>query len=243
MSGKNLRYLIPNTITVAAMFCGVLAIARASAGEPLAASWWILTATVLDGIDGAAARALGASSAIGGQLDSLSDFASFGLAPPVLFLTILRPVASETILLAAGMFYALTCAVRLARFNLAGPSIDYTGMPSPMAAGVFTLVLHLCIKYDVALSAAAVPLTALIVLFGAAMVFPRIRYRKLGREHSRVLKLIVVVLVLTCWVFIAIRRLPEFLIAVSGSAALFGPILAVVDRPAGDREAEGHTSG
>jgi CDP-diacylglycerol--serine O-phosphatidyltransferase len=228
---RNMRYLVPNAVTVAAMFCGLLAIARAADGDLIAATWWILTATVLDGIDGGVARALKAQSEFGRQLDSLSDFASFGVAPPIVLYASLRADTSELLLLAVGMAFALACAVRLARFNIAKPNVNYQGMPCPLAAGVFTLVLHLCMKYEVDLSSAAIPLALLLVAFGVAMVSSAIPYRKLGRENSPVLRAIVVVLVLTCWVFIATRQLPEFLIAVSGSAALFGPILAIVDKP------------
>jgi CDP-diacylglycerol--serine O-phosphatidyltransferase len=230
MPKKSMRYLVPNAVTVASMFCGVLAIVRAAAGDPIAASWWIVTATVLDGIDGGIARALKAQSAFGSQLDSLSDFASFGMAPSILVLTTLGPVVSEPILLAAGLFFALMCAVRLARFNIATPNINYTGMPCPLAAGVFALVLLLCVEYDSALSTTAIPLVLLFIAFGGAMVFPWIQYRKMGRERSRSLKVFVAVVVLTCWVLIAMREMPEFLLGASGSAALLGPILAVIDK-------------
>ncbi|MBN1948077.1 MAG: CDP-alcohol phosphatidyltransferase family protein [Bradymonadales bacterium] len=228
---KNLRYLVPNLVTMAALCCGVLAIDRVMSGDLMAASWWILTGTVLDGIDGATARLLKAQSKIGSQMDSFADFATFGVAPPVLLVAALRPVASEAMVIVAGLWFTIAAALRLSQFNLAEARDTFHGMPSPMAAGVFTLILHLVLKYGADLETAAVPLCLGLVVFGAAMLSPWLQYRKLGREHSRMLKWIVAGLVLICYVCILARRLPEFLLGVSGSAAVVGPVLSRVDRP------------
>src|SRR4051812_3422934 len=78
---KTLRYLIPNALTA----CGILMAARsiqvALEGNLRVAAWWVLCTVLTDKLDGIAARALRASSEFGAQLDSFSDFFSFGIAP------------------------------------------------------------------------------------------------------------------------------------------------------------------
>lgn len=103
----------------------------------------IIAAAIFDFADGAAARILNASSALGAQLDSLSDLVSFGVAPAL--------IARELFLVSAlGQDYAmelpllitwipfLSClagAYRLARFNVEtgsnGKAGFFQGMPIP----------------------------------------------------------------------------------------------------------------
>ena len=72
---------IPNTITSLNLLCGVLSVACAFDGQLGAAGLLIIMGAVFDFFDGFVARALGVSSPIGKELDSLADNISFGLAP------------------------------------------------------------------------------------------------------------------------------------------------------------------
>src|SRR5680860_577017 len=72
---------IPNTITLFNLLSGVLSIFCAMSGQLDMAAWFIFAAALFDFLDGFAARLLHAKSAIGGQLDSLADVVSFGVAP------------------------------------------------------------------------------------------------------------------------------------------------------------------
>jgi CDP-diacylglycerol--serine O-phosphatidyltransferase len=107
-----------------------------------AAACTILVAGVLDGLDGRVARLLKSTSHFGAELDSLSDFVSFGVAPAaVLYLWTMAGLKSFG--WAIVLVFAVCCALRLARFNaqLAAEPAPYmagffTGMPAPAAAGV-----------------------------------------------------------------------------------------------------------
>ena len=86
--------------------------------------FWALAAIVfaayLDGIDGRVARFLKGTSRFGAELDSFSDFLSFGVAPAmILYLWILDTI--PTLGWIAAMIFAICNSLRLARFNL---SID-----------------------------------------------------------------------------------------------------------------------
>lgn len=102
-------------------------------------------AGLCDWLDGAAARLLGVESALGGDLDSLSDVVSFGVAPSMILMKLLwmasmsSPGAMETTIFAVSPAFLVACfgAVRLARFNNAAKNnYQFTGVPIP-AIGIF----------------------------------------------------------------------------------------------------------
>ena len=79
-----LRNFIPNAATGLAAACGITSIRFSCAGAWTPAVVFILVACLFDGIDGRLARLLGATSRLGAELDSLSDFVCFGVAPALL---------------------------------------------------------------------------------------------------------------------------------------------------------------
>ena len=74
-------YLLPNLFTTSALFAGFYSIVAAMNVRYEAAAIAIFVAMILDGMDGRIARMTGTESDFGVQYDSLSDMASFGLAP------------------------------------------------------------------------------------------------------------------------------------------------------------------
>ncbi len=72
---------IPNTITLLNLFLGCLAVVAALQGRLAESAMLILACSLLDFLDGFAARVFRAGSPLGQQLDSLADLVSFGLAP------------------------------------------------------------------------------------------------------------------------------------------------------------------
>ncbi len=86
--GKKVRrrgiYLLPNLLTLGALFAGFYAIIAGMNGDFNEAGWAILIAAVLDGLDGRVARLTNTQSAFGAQFDSLSDMVSFGVAPALI---------------------------------------------------------------------------------------------------------------------------------------------------------------
>ena len=76
------RIAFPQAITLSGIFCGMLAILWAPM-RPYWACTAIIVAALCDTVDGRIARVLKASSDFGAELDSLSDFVCFGVAPAV----------------------------------------------------------------------------------------------------------------------------------------------------------------
>src|SRR5579863_8518097 len=139
--------LVPNVLTMLALCAGMTAIRFALNGNFQAAVASILVAAVLDGLDGRVARLLKATSTFGAELDSLSDFVSFGVAPAaVLYLWTMS--ALHSVGWAIVLFYAVCCALRLARFNTqlsvepAPPPGYFTGVPAPGGAGIVLMPMY-----------------------------------------------------------------------------------------------------
>jgi CDP-diacylglycerol--serine O-phosphatidyltransferase len=146
------RTMIPNLVTLMAAASGVTSIRYSCQENWRAAVIAIIIACVLDGLDGRVARMLRATSKLGAELDSLSDFVSFGVAPALLiYFWTMRVVTPESaaypfrgVFWAFALFYAMCAAFRLARFNIMiddGPTQSYwkhffMGLPSPGGAGL-----------------------------------------------------------------------------------------------------------
>lgn len=134
------RVLAPTLLTVLNLFCGFSAVLLAFQGEFTWAARAVAAAVLMDMLDGAVARAVGATTPFGVQMDSLADLISFGLAPAVLVYTWVMH-EQQNYLAWAFAFVWLTCAAfRLARFNVTvDPLADkryFIGLPSPGAAAV-----------------------------------------------------------------------------------------------------------
>ncbi|HUI34084.1 MAG TPA: CDP-diacylglycerol--serine O-phosphatidyltransferase [Stellaceae bacterium] len=134
--------LVPNVLTMLALCAGMTAIRFALNGNFQAAVYAIIVAGILDGLDGRIARLLKVTSSFGAELDSLSDFISFGVAPAVV-LYLWTMAALHSVGWAIVLFYAVCCALRLARFNTqlnAEPAPHmagfFTGVPAPAGAGL-----------------------------------------------------------------------------------------------------------
>src|SRR5690349_15430381 len=116
MSPLSVNRMIPNVLTLLALCAGMTAIRFAINGQFPEATITLIAAGVFDGLDGRLARLLKATSSFGAELDSLSDFISFGVAPAaVLYLWTMSQLNS--IGWAIVLVYAVCCALRLARFN------------------------------------------------------------------------------------------------------------------------------
>ena len=122
---------IPNSITLLNAACGILAILF---DNPILGSYLILTAMLLDTVDGLVARALNVKSDLGKQLDSLADLISFGVAPAFLYYSLFSDLEA----LLASIFYTLSALYRLAKFNTADYMKDFNGLPTPAAAGILS---------------------------------------------------------------------------------------------------------
>lgn len=142
MESAKLKHL-PNILTFSNMALGILIIFLMLKDNSLAAvklsCYLIFVAIIFDMFDGYLARYLNATSKIGKQLDSFSDFVSFGIAPVIIFITKLDSLLWYiTIIL---LIYPLAGAFRLARYNLQESCKDFIGLPITAAGFIMTTIL------------------------------------------------------------------------------------------------------
>ncbi|MBL8307864.1 MAG: CDP-diacylglycerol--serine O-phosphatidyltransferase [Rubrivivax sp.] len=131
-------YILPNAITLAALFSGFYGVVMAMNGRFEAACVAIFCAAILDSLDGRVARMTNAQSAFGEQMDSLSDMVSFGAAPAlIMYIWGLKDMGKAGWIPA--FVYIAGAALRLARFNVNIGVVDkrfFQGLPSPAAAAL-----------------------------------------------------------------------------------------------------------
>ena len=173
---QRLKYItiLPSLVTLINGACGFAAIVFASkAGQvDLAgldvyhrqfpffsmACYMIFFAMLADMIDGHLARISQNTSSFGGQLDSLCDVISFGVAPAFLMLRVVEngvtfnnpafAVFVYRFLWLTAAIYIGCAAIRLARFNVENEEdeashMSFWGLPTPAAAGVITSLIIL----------------------------------------------------------------------------------------------------
>lgn len=165
---QRVKYItvLPSLITILNGVFGFTAIVFASrATEPgiagfsyfAMAGYMVLLAMFADMLDGRLARMSQSTSSFGGQLDSLCDLISFGLAPAFLMLKAVEVRLGSATPLSGGLFhrfvwlaalaYISCAAIRLARFNVENEEneaahMKFVGLPSPGAAGaIVSLVI------------------------------------------------------------------------------------------------------
>ena len=137
VSSKKTRYLLPNILTLGGVCLGISSIKFAIDGNYGLAVIFILIASILDALDGRIARMIKGTSEFGKELDSLTDFVSFGIAPVfILYFWELNIYGKLGWTIA--LIYSVCCVLRLARFNLTKSSKQplwrsnfFEGVPSP----------------------------------------------------------------------------------------------------------------
>ncbi len=222
-------YLLPNLLTLGALFAGFYAVIAGMSGNFNEAGWAILIAGVLDGLDGRIARLTRSQSAFGAEFDSLSDMVSFGMAPAlIMFSWAFEPLGRLG--WAASFFYMACAALRLARFNVQLGTVDkrfFLGLQSPVAAGLITFIPWVGYKYEVEVTAlVAYPAAAVVALTGLLMIS---NYRYFSFKVLNVKGTVpYMVLLLTLALLVVIAQNPQELLlamcviyAASGPAAWF----------------------
>tara|TARA_B100001093_G_scaffold498837_1_gene547427 strand:- start:217 stop:1008 length:792 start_codon:yes stop_codon:yes gene_type:complete len=145
VSSKKTRYLLPNILTLGGVCLGISSIKFSIDGNYSLAVIFILLAAILDTLDGRIARLIKGTSEFGKELDSLTDFVSFGIAPAfILYFWELNNYGK--IGWAITLLYSVCCVLRLARFNLIKLEKNeewknnfFEGIPSP-AGGLLVLI-------------------------------------------------------------------------------------------------------
>jgi len=159
---QRLKYVtvLPSLITILNGVCGFAAIIFTGRGAFAMAGYMVLLAMIADMLDGRLARMSKSTSSFGGQLDSLCDIISFGVAPAFLMLEVLQEYklagfvqlnvtfASflQRFIWVAAAAYISCAAIRLARFNVENEEdesvhMSFIGLPTPAAAGVIVSLI------------------------------------------------------------------------------------------------------
>ena len=152
---------IPNLLTLANLFFGCCALLYTLAYDPATAALFTLGSFLCDYADGMAARALGVSSPLGKELDSLADVVSFGVVPGAMLYQLLKTGVCGGEVTILGWQNAQICAaalpafvlsassgLRLGRFNLDTRQTTYfIGLSTP-ACTVFVLGLALTAQHN-----------------------------------------------------------------------------------------------
>ncbi len=205
---------IPNTITCCNLLCGCVSIFFTCHEHILWASVMIFAAAVCDFFDGFAARALNAKSPIGGELDSLSDVVSFGVAPSFLVAWFLSQTGIGWWVYDVNMFPMLAfilaafAAVRLAKFNIdTRQTSSFIGLPVP-AVGLFIASLPFA---DIALFRNPYFLLAIVAVFSWLMIsevpFFSFKIKNL-RFKENILRYFVVIFGIVAAIILKLKALP-----------------------------------
>jgi len=194
--------LIPNMLTVVSLCAGLTSIRFSLVGQWELAVLAIVLAGIMDGLDGRLARVLKGVTRFGAELDSLSDFLSFGVAPVILLyewtLADLGGVGWIVVLSCP-----VCCALRLARFNTQpepAPLPDWTssffvGVPAPAAAGM--AILPLVASFQLGWEMFRWPLLVAPYLLTISVLMvsrlPTVSFKRLHIRREHVLPLLVAV--------------------------------------------------
>jgi len=215
---RRLQYitLLPSLVTLINGVCGFAAIGLAAKGSErfTTAAYMIFAAMVADMLDGRLARMSHSTSSFGGQLDSLCDVISFGVAPAFLSLKllmnsmpfILLPSTAllgdfvERLIWLSAAVYMCCAVVRLARFNVENVEdetahMSFSGLPTPAAAGMLASMV-LLYRHLVKDPAAPTMLFAFgrfvviytmpfVTLWLAGLMVSRIRYPHVVNQYLR----------------------------------------------------------
>ncbi|MBX9838774.1 CDP-diacylglycerol--serine O-phosphatidyltransferase [Silvanigrella sp.] len=255
---KSSIYLLPNLITSASLFFGLLAIKYSIDGrmngnmqEFVFAAYAILAAGLCDGLDGSVARLTHTQSSFGVQLDSLCDLVSFGIAPAIV---IYNYALNDFFRLGfcVAFIFAACGALRLARFNVQSAmgktSGNFTGIPIPMAAAplaVFimaqnelaswTLADHS--KWEVLLAQTLTTpevrnITLLIIMFllalGMVSTFEYLSHKSMRLPRKRPFRVLSAVLIICAIIFIL-----QFVVSLALFLIIYcfhGPVLWIFTR-------------
>jgi CDP-diacylglycerol--serine O-phosphatidyltransferase len=210
LQGYSLAAMLPNIATVLALCTGLSAVRFA-----LQERWeWcvvaILIAGILDAIDGRLARFLGSASRFGAELDSLSDFISFGVTPGlVMYFFALHEWGGFGWALV--LLFSVCMALRLARFNTgdiegttpAWAAAYSKGIPAPAAAAL--AISPVVMSFEWPWSFIVSPFFGGIILFAVAILMvsamPTFTLKKVHIPHKFVLPLMVIIALSTAALF------------------------------------------
>jgi CDP-diacylglycerol--serine O-phosphatidyltransferase len=265
-------YFLPSLATLGNAICGFGAMYIATLGsqtpvhDPLTsffslhhftvAAWLVFAAMGFDALDGRLARFARHTTDFGGQLDSLADVISFGVAPAFMALLLVKasypqvPTALSRFFWAIGAIYMSCAALRLARFNVSNEHgeqhhFSFLGLPSPAAGG--TVAAWILMQQDLQrtsldlhppgawsnllehCASACVLLLPAVVLVSGLLMISHIRYPHLVNKYLRGKRSIArLVGVLVCLLVLVLA--PEYALAIGMVIYLLSGVFSATAR-------------
>lgn len=226
-------YLVPNLLTLAALFCGFFAIVAATKGWFDWAAYAIFSAMIFDGADGRVARWTNTQSDFGAEFDSLADMVSFGVAPALI---IFEYALGNTEQLGkvgwlAAFIYTAAAALRLARFNTQVGTADkryFQGLASPSAAAIVAGYVWVCDKY---LDASPVLniIAVFITISAGVLMVSNIRYHSFKGIDFRSKIPFVGMVAIVMIIAVVFSEPPVVLFAIFLLYAISGPVLTLYE--------------
>ncbi len=197
----HINKMIPNFLTILAISAGMSAIRFGLEDRWEPAALAILAAAILDALDGRIARILKGASKFGAELDSLSDFISFGVAPAMmLYLWAMQDVGRFGWMLT--LLFSVSMALRLARFNTMLEDEDrpawtnnfFAGVPAPAAAGLVLMPMILSFQLGDEFFRSPVVVSIYLVGVSALVVssIPTFSFKKIKVPSNRVLPAMII---------------------------------------------------
>lgn len=218
-----MRKHIPNTITCCNLLSGCVAAMYAFEGAYPLAFVFIIAGAVFDFFDGLSARALGVSSPIGKELDSLADVVTFGFAPAAMVFSWLGECADaqlDMLVAFAVPFVAFLLvafsALRLAKFNVdERQTSSFIGLPTPANAlfwGALVIGAH---DKMIALPYGWLLIIALVMLFSWLLVAEipmfSLKFKNLSWKSNR-----------TAYTFLLVSLVLLIVLGFTGLSAVIG---------------------
>jgi CDP-diacylglycerol---serine O-phosphatidyltransferase len=220
--------ILPSLFTTGNLFLGFWAMVRTMHAQYAEAAPLIGWAIVLDLLDGRIARLTGTTSEFGGELDSLADVISFGVAPALLAYSWGFGAVPRVGWLAAFLF--VVCgALRLARFNVQRHAVDgryFVGLPIPAAAAQVAAWVYVFPQPLSGRGQAAAAL-ALVVTISFLMV-STFRYHSFKQLDLRTRRSYITVVGIALLFIVAALEPRVVLVAVATLYWLSGPTLYLV---------------
>ncbi|MFP4978438.1 CDP-diacylglycerol--serine O-phosphatidyltransferase [Paenibacillus sp. CN-4] len=210
---------IPSLFTIGNLMLGMFGIMMAFDGKIDMAAIMVIIAMLLDGLDGRVARALGAESEFGKELDSLSDVVSFGVAPAVImYVTSLQNV-SPALAWTVTAIFPVFGALRLARFNVR-PGIPgyFIGLPIPAAGGVLATMS----LFHEEVSPLLMMFTALLLSYLMVSTVKYPNFKKIGFPKKAVIGAPIVIVIAVAVAVMFPEQISKMIFALLGVYALYG---------------------
>lgn len=226
-------YLLPNLLTLTALFSGFYAIIAAMKGLFEHAAIAIFVAMVMDTLDGRIARLTQTQTTFGAELDSLSDMVCFGIAPALIAYSWGLNQLGKAGWLVAFVFTAAV-ALRLARFNTqTGTATDkryFKGLPCPAGASLLVSLLWSVHQYELSGTTIQIIVSIVSVVVTLLMVSNLPYYSFKDFDFRNKVPFVVVLLIVLLFVLVSVDP-PLIWLVISLGFVGSAPVWWILKRP------------